>query len=267
MGNYPWLLKLVHEGGSTIRVEREGGFFCFNPNRSFQGISVVIDQDVKSLAGVRETISLGTRPKVVCNVETANVLQGHGSLDHQDISTPIDGIEIKIMNYNPCAPKVIKFPSIANPATAPRRAKHNVMRITEALSHPSKAVKNLMKKEPNQLIPPSIVELKLPTGERLLHLNLSLHSSASVSWVKSAQEQFSGADWVVFGTDWNQESGLLSHLKGFKGKRYIFADLVNDSRREQGLPINTMTPVADLLVDQGLEVHLFPPQASLRFER
>jgi hypothetical protein len=267
MGNYPWLLKLVHEGGSTIRVERDGCFFCFNPTNDFQGVSVVIGHEANSLTGVRQTISLGTRPKVVCNAELADVLESEGTIELQDTSKSIHGIEVGIMNYIPCKPKVIKFPRIPSPSAATKRAKNRVLRMTEAISEPSKTVKNIINKESTKRLSPAIVELGLPSGQRLLHLNLSLHSSADTAWVKKAQERFSGADWVVFGTDWGQESGLFSHLKGFKGKRYIFADLVNDSRRERGLPINTMTPIADKLIDQGLDIHLFPPQASLRFEK
>jgi hypothetical protein len=267
MGNYPWLLKLVHEGGSTIRVERDGGFFCFNPTDDFQGVSVVIGHEASSLSGVRQTISYETRPKVVCNTESADLLKREGTIDIQDTSKPVDGIEVKVLSYTPCEPKVLKFPRLPSPYAATKRAKNRVMRMTEVLSEPSKAVRNLIKSSPAEHFSPSIVELKLPSGERLLHLNLSLHSNADKDWVKRAQEQFGGADWVVFGTDWNQESGLFSHLKGFNGKRYIFADIVNDSRRERGLPVNTLTPVADKLIDQGLEVHLFPPLASLRFER
>ena len=267
MGNYPWLLKLVHEGGSTIRVERDGCYFCFNPTGDFQGVSVVIGHEQISLSGVRQTISYGTRPKVVCNPEIADLLQGEGAIELQDTSKTIDGMDVGIMSYTPCEPKVLRFPRLTNPASATRRAKHRVMRMTEALTEPSKAVKNLINRGSPQHFSPAIVELTLPSGERLLHLNLSLHSNTDPNWVKQAQERFSGADWVIFGTAWNQESGLFSHLKGFNGKRYIFADLVNDSRREKGLPVNTMTPVADKLIDQGLEIHLFPPQASLRFEK
>lgn len=267
MGNYPWLLKLVHEGGSTIRVERDGCFFCFNPTNDFQGVSVVIGHEARSLAGVRQTISYGTRPKVVCNSDIAGVLEAEGAIELQDTTKFIHGLEVDIVNYTPCEPKVIKFPRLPSPSAVKRRAKNRVLRMTEALSEPSKTVKNIINNAPKKHPSPAIVELKLPSGERLLHLNLSLHGSADTTWIKQAQERFSGADWVVFGTDWGQESGLFSHLKGFNGKRYIFADLVNDSRKKQGLPINTMTPVADKLIDQGLKVHLFPPQASLRFEK
>ncbi len=113
----------------------------------------------------------------------------------------------------------------------------------------------------------SVVQLTLPDGGRLLHLDLSLHQETSDQWVREAQERFRGADWLICGVEYGQDEAVLTHLKGFEPKLVMLTDLVNEQRKAQGLPTNLLTPTVDALIGKGLSAHPFPPKSSFRFEQ
>ena len=141
--------------------------------------------------------------------------------------------------------------------------------MRQAIKSPRKAAKRW--RETREVISAdsltSVVQLTLPDGGRLLHLDLSLHHEASEQWVQDAQERFRGADWLICGVEYGQDEAVLTHLKGFEAKLVLLTDLVNEQRESQGLPTNLLTPTVDALIEQGVAAHPFPPKSSFRFEQ
>ena len=253
MRQYPWRLKLVHEGRRYIRVERKGRFFAFEPDSAFHEVGILLGAEQERVSGLVRTAQSG-RGEVVLSEQVAQGLGSLNGITMHCFPVTVDGVLFEGMSYSPLL--------------QPDRAS-GVLRMRHAIKSPRKAAKRWREngESPNSEALTSVVQLTLPDGGRLVHLDLSLHQETPDEWIKEAQERFKGADWLICGVEYGQDDSVLAHIKGFESKVVLLADLVNEQREAQGLPTNLLTPTVDALVEQGISAHPFPPKSSFRFER
>jgi hypothetical protein len=252
MREYPWRLKLVHEGHRFIRVERRGRFFAFEPDQAFHEIGVILGGSEERLRGVRATSANGVGEVVVSDGLQSMVSQMTGMAVHT-CPAEVDGCQFEAMSYVP--------------HSQPDR-KTGVLRMRRAFKSPRKAAKRILdgSSGPSSAEESVIIQITLPDGGRLLHLDLCLHEEVEPEWILAAQARFKGADWVICGVEYGQDQAVLDHLAGFEGGINLVTDLVNEERSDQGLAFNILTPTVDELADRGLTAYPFPPLSSFRFE-
>jgi hypothetical protein len=250
MRKYPWRLKLVHEGHRFIRVERPGRFFAFEPDQAFHEVGLFLGAEEERLRGLRATARNGGG-EVIVSESLRPLAADLGGLSVHTWPTVVDGVSFDAMAYPP--------------HTQPDRGS-GVLRMRRALKSPRMAAKRLFDGGTDSVEQAAILEMTLPDGGRLLHLDLSLHEEADPEWIQAAQARFKGADWVICGIEYGQDQAVLDHLPGFEGKINLIADLVNDERAQHGLEINFLTPTVDALLDLGITAYAFPPKSSFRFE-
>jgi hypothetical protein len=252
MRKYPWRLKLVHEGHRFIRVERRGRFFAFEPNAAFHEVGLILGDSEARLRGLKATHANGVG-EVVVSPELQSTLAEMSGLSVHACPAEVDGCQFESMAYVP--------------HSQPDR-QSGVLRMRRAFKSPRKAARRMMDSGDTPLAgsEAAILQITLPDGGRLLHLDLCLHEEADLSWIKTAQARFKGADWVICGVEYGQDAAVLQHLAGFEGQINLITDLVNEERSEQGLSFNILTPTVDTLLDQGLTAYPFPPLSSFRFE-
>lgn len=250
---FPWPLRLQLEGFQSLRVERPGRAFRFDPIGEIGDDDVVILtwNEHERLAATAEAARAGRRPTVVAVPEILAWLAEQGAIDGHEAPVEIDGVRVELLPYTPIP--------YAEGAEIPRK-------IFSSLVNPARAARRLMQRRGLPEAPPVVAELRFPDGRRLVHLNLSLHDHTPADWLDQAAARFAGADWVVTGVDFGYEEGFLARLPRFAGGRLLVADLLSDTRRAIGLPTGVLTPLVDRLVAQGLDAFVFASHASFRFE-
>ncbi|MCB9794043.1 MAG: hypothetical protein H6741_15115 [Alphaproteobacteria bacterium] len=251
--DYPWRLRLEHEGHASIRVERRGRWLRFDPHLppDPDDVSVVTWVELERAKGVVTAIREGRRPTVLATPDVRAWLHEKGEVDDHSLGGTIDGVRVEALEYTP-----IPY------ATPPEAAR----KVRAALRHPAMAVGRLRQRVGLPRTKPIVTQLTLPDGGRLLHLNCSLHQGTDVEWLRRAQDRFRGADWMIVGADYEHEAALLEMVPGFEAGVVLVADLVNETRREIGMPVNILTPTVDALVERGIEAHPFVREAGFRFE-
>ncbi|MCB9792871.1 MAG: hypothetical protein H6741_09105 [Alphaproteobacteria bacterium] len=251
--DYPWRLRLEHEGHASIRVERRGRWFRFDPHSppDPDDVSVVTWVELERARGVAAAIREGKRPTVVATPDVRAWLHGKGEVDDHTPGGKHDGVLVEAIEYTP-----IPY------ATPPEAAR----KVRAALRHPAMAANRIAKRLQLPRTKPIVAQLTFPDGGRLLHLNCSLHLDTDIEWLRRAQDRFRGADWMIVGADYEHEAALLEKVPGFEAGVVLVADLVNETRRQIGMPVNILTPTVDALVAMGIEAHPFVREAGFRFE-
>ncbi len=256
--DFPWKLRLSHEGRAAIRVERPGRCLRFDP---FDGpdATPLLDDDIVILTwtwpehrdAVAARVLAGARPTVVAEPELLAWLANKGPVDAHRSPAPLDGMQIETLPYTPIP--------YATPIEAVRKA-------GAALSRPVRAAGRLLSKVGGPRAAPVIVQVTFPNGERLLHLNLSLHSSTPAAWLDDAAARFAGAETVIVGVDYEEDEAVLRQLPRFAPGRVLFTDLLGETRRAVGLPTGLLTPACDEAINRGMDAYLFVSGAGMRFE-
>ena len=100
----------------------------------------------------------------------------------------------------------------------------------------------------------------------LLHLNLSLHADTPDPWIDDVCARFGAPEWLVVGIDHGHGDAVLERLPRFSARYVILTDLLAETRRELGLPVELLTPVGDRAKARGLDTYIFVSGAGLRFE-
>lgn len=192
------------------------------------------------LHGVLEALHHGVVPTVVAPEPVYDWLTTIGRVSGGGAPREIDGVHFEAMNYPP------------PPSGIGDRLRGAVRRFRDR-QHPPHCE-------------PQVVELRFPDGSRLLHLDLALHHGIDEFWVGRAAARFGNPELILLGLPYGEGAALASWLPRFGPNRVLLAEMVNDDRRELGLPTEMVTPTRDRLVAQGLEVHVFATQTSHRFE-
>jgi hypothetical protein len=245
--DYPYRLKLLHPDYAEIRVERKGRHLRVDPAGDVgpEDVVVLTSAAPHRARATREAVRAGKRPYVVATEAVRAWLAGEGDLDGAAFPAEVDGVRIEAIPYAP--------PKTAKPLSA-------FLRASVAGARPA-----LWRMSYPQL-EPVVIQLTLPDGARLVHLDLALHRGTDEAWVARVAEQWNGAEWLLVGCAWGEGDGVAKHVARFGAKRVLLAELVNAERREQGLPTELVTPLRDRLHAAGLEAHVFATQAGYRFE-
>lgn len=255
---FPYKLRLEHEGRASVRVEWPGRTVRFDPLAAPQGPGVEAGDLIictwnwpEHLDAVAAAVRAGDRPTVLGEPEVLAWLAGQGPIDAHRAPVTLDGLSIETRTYTPI------------PYATPSEAVH---KVRSALLRPDRAAGRLLKKARMPRVEPIIVQLTFPTGERLLHLNLSLHSRTPAPWLDDVSERFKGAHTVIVGVDHGEDHAVLERLERFEPGRVLFTDLISETRRALGLPTSLLTPVCDDAIAQGVDGYLFVSGAGMRFE-
>jgi hypothetical protein len=251
--DFPWRLRLEHEGFASVRVERKGRTLRFDPVVPPDGDDIVVLTRAwpEHLDATAQAIAAGVRPTVVAEPEVLSWLSRKGELDGHRAPVTLDGLSIETLAYTPIP--------YAEGAEALRK-------VRSALVRPDRAVRRLARRVRQPKAEPVVVQVTLPDGGRLLHLNLALHGGMPDAWLDEAAARFGGADWIVVGIDYGHDDAVLQRIQRFGDGRIMFTDLLNDSRQAVGMPINLLTPACDRAITQGVDAHLFVGGAGMRFE-
>jgi len=251
--SYPWRLRLVHEGYSSIRLERPGSWFRFDPrDPPEEGEQVVLTwAELGRAEGTLQAVRMGTNPRVVAVPALRGWLHEHGSVQDRSPGGRVDDVQIEAIEYEP-----IPF---ATGAEAARKTK-------AALMSPAVAARRLLRRTRTPTAPPIVVQLSFADGSRLLHLNCSLHQRATQGWLNRCVERFRGADWVIAGVDYEEEEAFERLVPSFEPGKLLVTDLVGNTRADLGLPVRHVTPLVDRLCAQGLAAFPFVGGTTYRFE-
>jgi hypothetical protein len=242
--DYPYRLRIVHEGGAGLQLERKGRWIRIDPVEQPSAEQVVLLTSAERSRGTVEALKAGLRPTIVATATLLDWLKESGSSEGFSPPCTVDGIQVESLSYSPLPSPVGNLLRMG-PATALRQLSNRI-RVPSA--------------------EPQVFCLHFEDGSRLLHLDLSLHQQTSAEWVEQARQRFGGAEWVIVGCPHGEAEAVVRLLPQFSPKKVLLTELVNTERRKLGLPIELVTPTRDRLVHAGLETHVFAPHASYRFE-
>ena len=251
--DFPWRLRLVHEGFASLCVQRRGRRVLVDPMGAPEADDIVIITRTwpEHLDATAAAISAGVRPTVVAEPEVLSWLSRRGELEAHRAPLNVDGLSIETLAYTPI------------PYAAGSEA---FRKVRSAMLRPDRAARRLARLARAPKAEPVIVHITLPDGGRLLHLNLSLHSGTPAAWLDDAAARFGGADWIIVGIDHEEDDAVLAKVSRFGEGRVLFTDLINDGRQKVGMPVNLLTPACDRAITQGIDAHLFVGGAGVRFE-
>jgi len=257
---YPYRLRLVHEGGQGLRLERRGPLVLFDPVTppSSGDIVVLTGARPEQVGATQRAIAGGARPRVVAPVQAHDWLRAAGLPTDRALVqlTDTDGLEIQqwACPESPGprtedAPAAL-FGALLRPRGALRRALQR--RKAPAFSPPA--------------FSPQVTRVTLPDGGRIVHLGLALRTSTPAGWLEPLLPQLRGAEWLLLGSDVGQQDSVFHHAASFQAHHLLLVDLVGDARRAAGLPVELLTPLADRLCASGQDAYVLPSGVSYRFE-
>jgi hypothetical protein len=214
-------------------------------------VCVLTWNETERVQGALEAVKAGRRPVVMAQQSILEWLDGFGAVDGRALPGAIDGLAIESVGYTPVP--------YATPAEGLRKVK-------SALINPLRAVSRIRKRAQLPSGAPSIFQVQLPTGERLLHLNCALHRWADSDWIAQQAERFASANWTIVGVDYEECDAVCELIGSFAPQTLLVTDLVNDVRAKLGLPVELLTPTVDRLRAEGFDAHVFATESSFRFE-
>jgi len=264
---FPWALRLEHEGCASIRLERRGRTFRFDPITPSEPWAALgetpwalplRDDDVvvltfaehERLASTAHALRDGLHPTVVAQPEILEWLGEFGDVQGGPAPQVIDGVRIEALPYTPIA--YAEGVEIA-------------YKVWAAVSGPARTARRLLNRA--RLPGGSPVAVQLTLGDRrFVHLNLALHADTPEDWLREAVARFGGADWMLVGVDYGMELAFLDRVERFGARRLLVTDLVSDVRRDMGMPTGVLTPLVDELHARGVDAYVFSTRSSFRFE-
>lgn len=265
--HYPWTLRLEHEGGASIRVERDGRWLRFDPIAADQtwvalgdmpyASALTADQIVvltfpehERLVATAHAVRDGLNPTVVASEGILEWLSGFGALTGHTAPLELDGLRFETLEFEP-------IPYAEGTEIA--------WKAWSALSRPGPSLSRLKNRLRLPRCAPSVFSLTLG-GRRLVHLNMALHNNTSEAWMEQAISRFGGADWLLTGVDYGHERGFMERVARLGARQVLVTDLVSDVRRDMGMPTTVLTLLVDELREQGLDAYVFASRSSFRFE-
>jgi hypothetical protein len=251
--SFPWRLRLKHLGRATVLAERPGRQLLFDPWEAPEGtpLMVITGEECDRLLGVSAAVGADTWPEVVANQEVLHWLGERGELTGQLPPIQVDGMAFETEPYTPIP--------WATPTEALRKA-------WSGLRRPDLAASRLRRKLARPGSRPQVMEVTLPDGGRLLHLGCALSSFLPDEELHRLVKRFAGADWLIVGTNYQEQQAVFDRLPAFEAKVVLVTDLHNEIRRELGMPTELLTTLVDRLCGQGIQAHPFSQGASYRFE-
>lgn len=252
---YPYRLRMVHEGGQGLRLERPGPAILFDPVMAPVSSDIVVLTGAQSeqLQATAQSISAGARPLVVAPVQAHDWLQKAGlPADRARVQlTDTDGLEIR------------QWPYVAAQG---RRPEDVPLALVGALLRPRGAVRRALQRRASPAFSPQITRVTLPDGGRIVHLGLALCSSTDAAWLASLLPELVRAEWLLLGSDSGQQESIFHQVAAFQPRHLLLVDLVGDARRAARLSVELLTPLADRLCASGMDAYVLPSGVSYRFE-
>jgi hypothetical protein len=232
LSEFPWALRIVHEGNAGVILERTGRRIRFDPVSPVASDDVVIltgvDPAAVAVAGVRGSMDV-VRP----NATT-------------EVSTVIDGVRIEGVPYKPPA----------SDSTASR--------IGAAARSPGSVARRLLRRR--EQVPTMVWQLTFADGSRLVHLGRSLHADTDAGWAADVFTRFGRPRWLLVGAPFGQDEVVCQRTPAMEAEHVLVMDLESDIRRQDGRPTALVTPLVDRLQAKGVPVMVLVPQSSVRFE-
>ena len=232
MSDFPWKLRIVHEGNAGLILERSGRRIRFDP------VGPVTSDDVVILTGADPS-----SVDVVRSLETKDVVR---PIANGEVSTSIDGVLIEGVPY---------VPPIGD---------STVVRIGGAARKLGSAARKLVRRR--ESIPAMVWQLTFEDGSRLVHLGCSIHAQTDVGWAANVFTRFGRPKWLLIGAPYGQDESVFERTPAMEAEHVLVMDLESDLRRINGRPTALVTPLVDRLEAQGVPVMVFVPQSSVRFE-
>ena len=240
MASENWHLRLFHEGFASIRVERLERWLRFDSiTRDTTSIHLPTGVPKAPVQGLVKSIQSDDCPTVAAPPLDLQALEHHGTIDGHMLPAELSGVSIHSMESIP-----LRETGLPGPRQIARKLRSD--------------------RSWNPV--PRVIELSFREGGRLVHLGCSLHEDTPQDWLEDAVQRFKGANWLIVGIHHGQSDAVLAHTHRFEAKEVLVSDLVNEARKQVGLPTEWLTPTVDRLQDQGIAAHPFPPQSSMRFE-
>ena len=248
---FPYRLRISHEGYAGVCLERPGRNLRINPVEPLQHgeVAVLTWHWPEHLKAVAEAVRRGEKPTVIAPQPVLDWLSSLGEIE--PASGEIDGVSVALIPYEPIPP--------ITPIEAVHKAR-------AAASHPRRALSRLWRKRGLPRCQPQVAVFVFPDGNKLVHLNLALHSGTPADWISANREQLSGAEWLLVGIDHGEDDAVLNHIADLGAQRVLFTDLIAETRRWLGMPTALLTPTVDRAVTLGHDAYPFVSQASFRFE-
>lgn len=250
---YPYRLRMEHEGHASLRLERDGRWFRFDPDGDVGPSDVLLLSWnwPENLLAAAAAVQAGERPTVVAPQPVLDWLSGQGAVDAHATPCTIDGVRIESRTYQPIPP--------ASPSEARRKA-------LSALRRPDRALGRLRRKRGLPDSAPVAWRLGFADGTHLVHLNLSLHDDTPDAWLDALVQDWRGAEWLLLGVDFEAAAAVLARVARLEAKRTLFCDLIGQTRRELGMPTALLTPVVDQAQAAGMDAYVFASKVAYRFE-
>jgi hypothetical protein len=250
---YPWRLRIEHEGRNALRLERPGRTLRFDPLVPPRPDDIVALSWnwPEHLEGTARAVEAGERPTVLAHEHTLAWLSERGPIDGLLAPVEVDGLRLEQLPYTPI------------PWATPTEALH---KAASALRRPDRAVRRLLRKRGLPDVAPVITHVRFPDGAGLLHLNLSLHRDTPAAWLDEVVARFGSPEWLIVGVDHGHGDAVLELLPRLGARFVILTDLLAETRRELGLPVELLTPLGDRATARGLDAYIFVSGAGLRFE-
>ena len=233
-------MRLTHEGFSTLKlVDDDGTTLVIDPHAP-------IDADLVACSGgpwSERYMGFDGSQSLVAGPDLADVLGGK--------STPCEvaGIAFRSANYEP-------LPGRAD-ALAKARA---------ALKSPAWAASRLRARMKTPDAPPVAWRIAVP-NHTIAHLGLSLHRHTTSKVIAHIRALIEGVDLVLAGYPSGEEDAFVEQILSLSPKRLVLFDQVNDLRRTAKLPVETITPTRDRLMELGVETYVLVSGVSMRFEK
>ena len=241
---FPYRLRIEHEGGAGVCLRHKGRPIRFDPAQPVHADDVVIvtTPDPARLRFVQGGLGTVVAPPALLPWVSAR--DGHSA------PVDIDGVHIEMIPYTPA--------SVGVDGMLPR--------AQGLLRRPMRSARRLLAQQRLPSAQPHITIVTFASGERLLHLNLSLHEGTPGDWLQSIQQRTAGVEWLLLGVVPGQGAAALQALQGFSATHVLFTDFVADIWRELGRPVELLTPTADQAQSMGIDGQVCVSQASFRYE-
>ncbi len=251
--DYPYRLRLFHEGYRSVRVERRGRRIRIDPVESVESDDIVLltGGAPEQVTACVEALSAGQSPTVLGDSELLRWLGEFGRIDAQGVEANLDGLALRSRDYTP-VPWV-------TPAEAP-------FKLASALTRPDRAVGRLLHRARAPRCAPRAFQVQFADGARLVHLGTALHRGTPTAWFENTVAEWGGAEWLIVGMDPGEQEAILDRIPRLGARRVLLTDLLSDVRRELGMPVKPLTPAGDQLLARGLDVTVFVGGAGMRYE-
>lgn len=255
LSDFPYRLRMEHEGQLSLRLQRPGPTLCFDPwTPPGDGDVVVLTWTwPEHLLATARALDQGRRPLVVAPPAVLDWLAARGApraLLHAAPAT-VGDLHVEQWPYTPIP--------WATPIEAARKLRSAALR-------PDRALRRLASHRGLPTSAPQVTQVLLPDGGRLVHLNLSLHGGTPPAWLDEMAARLHGADWLLLGCDYGEDAAVAERVARFGAGKVLLVDLVGEVRRKVGMPTAMLTPLVDRLRGDGVDAYVFATRVRYRFE-